>query len=190
MNKINLVKLRENFEYVNEKSINYVMIDLASKLINLFEEPKYNNDNQEYYLSHIDLIIYTPAKKSDSSFELVLVYSHQGNPKLTLTLKKENTFEACMEMNLITLHPIPTIHYEMLENIYNNYILPDETGLNNTVAKYITQNITPDIMCSFKDYKTKISQIVNEKWVSILEKEQLEKNVDEKVGKATPKQKI
>jgi hypothetical protein len=182
----NLNQLREDFLYVQQKSIHATMIHLAYSLIDLFEDHEKIENSNSYYLSHIDLQ-FTPRKKvNESSFELCLVYSYNGSPKETISLTEDKTFNESMLFH----EKIPSIHYEKLNTLYGEFILPDMSGLNNQVANHIIGNITLDINCSFKNYHEKIDKLIDEKWLVIIEKEKLENRVDEKIGKNVIKQKI
>lgn len=178
----NLTQLRQDFE----KSINYTMIHLAYSLINLFEEPKKEDNSNMFYLSHIDLSLTPRKRNSESSFELCLVYSYNHGPKETIVLSGNESFEEAMPFH----EKIPSIHYEKVAKLYNEFILPDTTGLNNIVANHIIGNIAIAISCSFKNYQEKIGQLIDEKWIAVMEKEQLENSVDKKIGKTHIKQKI
>lgn len=159
----NLTQLRQDFE----KSINYTMIHLAYSLINLFEEPKKEDNSNMFYLSHIDLSLTPRKRNSESSFELCLVYSYNHGPKETIVLSGNESFEEAMPFH----EKIPSIHYEK-------------------VANHIIGNIAIAISCSFKNYQEKIGQLIDEKWIAVMEKEQLENSVDKKIGKTHIKQKI
>ena len=157
MNKLDLIK--EQFQYNQDKSINYVMIDIAQSLMALFE---YNNEvenKQSYHLNSISLMLSPQKSNSCSSFELYLLYTSSKNNQYKLFLNNQQSFNYLLtgsgkKLNLFS--------YNKLYEIYHNIIMPDESGLNNLVARHIMEHIAIEINCNQSNYHDKLKSLINE----------------------------